>query len=126
MTPQEKNVFSKLFTKTELGSHNVELGLIDDINKVKIEANKSEDAAVSEISKALGYLNSSVKLLDKAILNSKEVLAQIDKAKVMAKDLGIELPNNIEAPYKYYQDSIKSYDVMKNTISGFSSKINSI
>lgn len=126
MTPQEKNVFGKLFTKTELGSHNVELGLIDDINKVKIEANKSEDAAVSEISKALGYLDNSVKLLDKAILNSKEVLAQIDKAKVMAKDLGIELPNNIEAPYKYYQDSIKSYDVMKNTISGFSSKINSI
>jgi hypothetical protein len=120
-----KNVGNKLF-KVELENHNVELGLIDDINKVKIEANKSEDAAVSEISKALGYLDSSVKLLDKAILNSKEVLAQIDKAKVMAKDLGIELPNNIEAPYKYYQDSIKSYDVMKNTISGFSSKINSI
>ena len=120
-----KNIGNKLF-KVELENHNVELGLIDDINKVKIEANKSEDAAVSEISKALGYLDSSVKLLDKAILNSKEVLSQIDKAKVMAKDLGIELPNNIEAPYKYYQDSIKSYDVMKNTISGFSSKINSI
>lgn len=122
MTPELKKIGNKLF----LGTQKVELGLIDDINKIKIEANKAEDSAVSEISKALGYLDSSVKLLDKAILNSKEVLAQIDKAKVMAKDLGIELPNNIEAPYKYYQDSIKSYDVMKNTISGFSSKINSI
>lgn len=122
MTPELKKIGNKLF----LGTQKVELGLIDDINKIKIEANKAEDSAVSEISKALGYLDSSIKLLDKAILNSKEVLAQIDKAKVMAKDLGIELPNNIEAPYKYYQDSIKSYDVMKNTISGFSSKINSI
>ena len=120
-----KSVGNKLF-KTELESHKVELGLIDDIRKIEIEANKAEDSAVSEISKALGSLDSGIKLLDKAILNSKEVLAQIDKAKVMAKDLGVELPNNIDASYKYYQDSIKSYDVMKNTISGFSSKINSI
>ena len=33
MTPQEKNVFGKLFTKTELGSHKIELGLIQDLNK---------------------------------------------------------------------------------------------
>ena len=31
MTPQEKNVFGKLFTKTELGKHEIELGLLDDI-----------------------------------------------------------------------------------------------
>ena len=120
-----KNVGNKLF-KTELATQKIELGLVDDINKIKIEANKSEDSAVSEISKALGFLDNGNKLLDKAILNSKEVLTQIDKAKVMAKDLGVELPSNIDASYKYYQESIKSYDVMKNTISGFSSKINSI
>jgi hypothetical protein len=122
MTPELKKISNKLF----LGTQKVELALIDDINKIKIEANKSEDSAISEISKALGSLDNGIKLLDKAILNSKEVLSQIDKAKVMAKDLGVELPNNIDASYKYYQESIKSYDVMKNTISGFSSKINSI
>ena len=120
-----KNVANKLF-KVELESHKVELGLIDDIDKTKIEANKAEDSAVSEISKALASLGNGIKLLDKAILNSKEVLSQIDKAKIMAKDLGIDLPSNIDASYKYYQDSIKSYDVMKNTISTFDSKINSI
>ena len=120
-----KSIGNKLF-KTELATQKIELGLVDDINKIKIEANKSEDSAVSEISKALGFLDNGNKLLDKAILNSKEVLTQIDKAKVMAKDLGVELPSNIDASYKYYQESIKSYDVMKNTISGFSSKINSI
>jgi hypothetical protein len=120
-----KNVANKLF-KVELESHKVELGLIDDIKKIEIEANKAEDSAVSEISKALASLGNGIKLLDKAILNSKEVLSQIDKAKIMAKDLGIDLPSNIDASYKYYQDSIKSYDVMKNTISTFDSKINSI
>ena len=34
MTPQEKNVFGKLFTKTELGTHKIDLAAIDDINKI--------------------------------------------------------------------------------------------
>ena len=33
MTPQEKNVFGKLFAKTELGTHKIDLALIDDIDK---------------------------------------------------------------------------------------------
>lgn len=120
-----KNVGKKLF-KTELATQKVELSLVDDINKIKIEANKSEDYAISEISKSLSSLENGFKLLDKAILNSKEVLSQIDKAKVISKDLGVELPSNIESSYKYYQENIKSFDVMKNTISGFISKIKSI
>lgn len=125
MTANEKKMFSKLF-KTELGTHKVDLALIDDIRKIEIEANNSEDIAISEISKALSSLDNGNKLLDKAILNSKNVINQIDKAKLLAKDLGIALPNNIDTSYKFYQESIKSYNVMKNTISSFSTKINSI
>lgn len=39
MTPQEKNVFGKLSTKTELGSQKVELALADDI-KAEIQKYK--------------------------------------------------------------------------------------
>jgi hypothetical protein len=126
MTPQEKNVFGKLFTKTELGTHKLELALIDDIDKTKIEANNSEDVAISEISKALSSLDNANKLLDKAILNSKNVIDQIDKAKILAKDLGIPLPNNIDSANKYYQENIKSFNTIKSNISAFSSKIKSI
>lgn len=126
MTPQEKNVFGKLSTKTELGSHKVDLSLVDDINKTKIEANNSEDIAVSEVSKALSSLDNANKLFDKAISNSKNVIDQIDKAKVLAKDLGVSLPNNIDASYKFYQENIKSFNAIKSTISAFSSKVKSI
>ncbi len=33
MTPQEKNVFSKLFAKTELATHKIELALLDNLKK---------------------------------------------------------------------------------------------
>jgi hypothetical protein len=126
MTPEVTKIGNKLFDKVELASQRIELGLIDDINKLKIEANNIEDSAVSEIKKSISILDNASNILDKAILSSKSVIDQIDKAKIMAKELGIDLPNNIDASYKYYQDSIKSYTLMKNTISSFSTKINSI
>ena len=49
MTPQEKNVFGKLFTKTELGSHNVKLGLLQDTEKAITEYFNSTDTANSKI-----------------------------------------------------------------------------
>jgi hypothetical protein len=35
MTPQEKNVFGKLFTKTELGTHKIDLALSDDVREAE-------------------------------------------------------------------------------------------
>jgi hypothetical protein len=121
----EKLVFSQLF-KTELATQKVELGLVDDINKSRIETDKIEDSAIAEITKAISILDNGSKILDKSILSAKSVIDQIDKAKIMAKDLGIALPPNLDTTYKYYQDSIKSYNLMKSTISSFSSKIDSI
>ena len=126
MTPEVTKIGNKLFDKVELASQRIELGLIDDINKLKIEANNIEDSAVSEIKKSISILDNASNILDKAILSSKSVIDQIDKAKIMAKELGIDLPNNIDASYKYYQDNIKLYTLMKNTISSFNTKINSI
>jgi hypothetical protein len=126
MTPEVTKIGNKLFDKVELASQRIDLGLIDDINKLKIEANNIEDSAVSEIKKSISILDNASNILDKAILSSKSVIDQIDKAKIMAKELGIDLPNNIDASYKYYQDNIKLYTLMKNTISSFNTKINSI
>ena len=41
MTPQEKNVFGKLFAKTELGTHKIDLALVDEF-KTTISALGSE------------------------------------------------------------------------------------
>jgi hypothetical protein len=120
-----KTVYSKLF-KTELASQKVELGLVDDINKSRLENDNVENSLIDEVTKGINALDNSVKVIDKAILSSKNVMEQIDKAKIIAKDLGVDLPSNIDNTYKYYQESIKKYTLMKNTISSFSSKIKSI
>lgn len=122
----EKLVNKALFEKTELSTQKVELSIIEEITKARVEANKIEDSAIAEIEKAVSILDNGSKILDKAILSSKSVVDQIEKAKVMSKDLGIELPSNYDGFSKYYQESMKSYTLMKNTISSFSSKINSI
>ena len=122
----EKIVMNALFGKTELASQKIELSIIEEITKARVEANKIEDSAIGEVTKAVSILDEGSKILDKAILACKSVVDQIDKAKVMSKELGIELPSNYDAFSKYYQDNIKSYTLMKSTISTFSSKVKSI
>lgn len=123
----KQEVFSKITEMSkEYEARRVELGLVDDINKFRDTALKSEDVAVAELSKGLNVLNNSVKLFDKAISDAKIVIDNIDKAKQMAKDLGLELPNNIETQYKYYVESIKSFDTIKGIVSSFESKVNTI
>jgi len=120
-----KSIGNKLF-KTELATQKVELGLVDDINKARLENDNVENSLIDEITKGVNVLENGTKIIDKAILSSKNVIEQIDKARVMAKDLGIDLPTNLDSSYKYYQESIKKYTLMKNTISAFSSKVKSI
>ena len=122
----EKIVMNALFGKTELKSTKVELGLLDDINKARIETDNIENSLIDEITKAVNVLENGNKIIDKAILSSKNVIENIDKSRVLAKELGVEIPKNYENFYKYYQDSIKAYSLMKNTIISFSSKIKSI
>jgi hypothetical protein len=125
----EKNVMiekiKSLIEKSELKNQKVDLGLIDDINKLKIAANNSEDSSFNELKKGISILENSIKMFDSAINTSKQVLEGIDKAKIMAKELGIDLPNNIDASYKYYQDSIKIINSIKNDINSFKSKVSS-
>lgn len=125
----EKNVIiekiKSLIEKSELKNQKIELGLIDDINKLKIAANNSEDSSINELKKGISILENSIKMFDSAINASKQVLEGIDKAKIMAKELGVDLPNNIDASYKYYQGSIKMITSIKNDINNFKSKVSS-
>ena len=125
MNPEIIKIGNKLF-KTELATQKVELGLVDDINKARLEHDNVENSLIDELTKGVNILENGTKIIDKTILTSKNVIEQIDKARVMAKDLGVDLPKNLDYFYKYYQESIKKYTLMKNTISAFSSKIKSI
>jgi uncharacterized coiled-coil DUF342 family protein len=105
-----KTVYEKLFTeKVELAKHEVELGLMDDINKLKSTliaewkshtskrdswgANASKLlAAVGEQERSGLVLKKEVDLFDKKLL---DISSQITKLRNQAESLGLQLPQDV-------------------------------
>ena len=67
MTPQEKNVFGKLFTKTELESHKVDLAIQDKLN---VELN-NYSKLISKSNKELDNYYVNIRSLEKLISQLK-------------------------------------------------------
>jgi len=116
----QKSIYNKLFKEeVQLESHKVELALIDDIKKLQVTANKTEDSALSELKKALSILQNASKSYLAARDNANLVIKEIDKARAMSKQLGVELPSNIEGIANYYGKSIGENLQMSNRINQF-------
>ena len=125
MTPQEKQVFNKLF-KTELGTHKLELALVDDL-KTTLNSLDNQIFIDDEIYSKSVKISSDLEILKKqaqerVIENDKVVqssfkkiqLAEkfISQAERVSKELGIDvkaLPNynQIIASKNKLQDNIK-------------------
>jgi hypothetical protein len=119
-----KTIYDKLFTeKVELAKHEVELSLVDDVKKLQVVANNSHDKAINELKKAASVLDSSNTFFTNTIKDSRVVLENIDKARLMAKDLGVQLPSNIDSLYKYYDTQIKDSELYIKDINQFKSKL---
>ncbi len=107
MTPQEKNVFGKLFTKTELGKHEVELASYQDVIK-EFDTIVSKDKTISDM--LLNSLNDAGNKYN-AIYN--EYITNLKKAeslKVEIENLGLKSPQDLE-------NLIKSNKVVSNDVS---------
>ena len=101
MTPQEKNVFGKLFTKTELGTQKVELASVKELEKY-LSDGKNQIAEIEKqgviLTKKLGEaINERRKFQDmvKSLKTLSYVGAKeaVDEFKVKAKDLGVDISN---------------------------------
>ena len=118
-----KTVYNKLFTeKVELAKHEVDLALVDDIQKLQVTANKSEENALAEYKKGISTLQNAAKLYLAARDNANLVVKEITKAQVMSNELGIKLPNNIVALENYYGKSIGTNYQMQAKINDFVNK----
>ncbi len=118
-----KTVYNKLFKEeTQLAKHEVDLALVDDIQKLQVTANKSEENALAEYKKGLSTLQNAAKLYLAARDNANLVLKEITKAQVMSNELGIKLPNNIVALENYYGKSIGTNYQMQAKINDFVNK----
>jgi hypothetical protein len=94
MTPQEKNVFGKLFTKTELGTHKVDLALFDDIKKAVLTAKDLKEKIESNFTLANGGL--------RAVADFEKFYGS---AVSKANELGVDIPKEIVG----LTDLVKSY-----------------
>lgn len=109
MTPQEKNVFGKLSTKTELNSQRIELARIsvDEIRKsyeaVQTARNEST-ASLRKATEAATSIESSAKSLS---VKSNEFLKNYEVFMNDVKALGLEIPANLQGLNKVVNDDVK-------------------
>lgn len=109
MTPQEKNVFGKLSTKTELSSQRIELARIsvDEIRKsyeaVQTARNEST-ASLRKATEAATAIEASAKSLS---VKSGEFLKNYEVFMNDVKALGLEIPANLQGLNKVVNDDVK-------------------
>ena len=109
MTPQEKNVFGKLSTKTELNSQRIELARIsvDEIKKsyetVQTARNEST-ASLRKATEAATAIEASAKSLS---VKSGEFLKNYEVFMNDVKALGLEIPANLQGLNKIVNEDVK-------------------
>jgi hypothetical protein len=95
MTPQEKNVFGKLFTKTELASQKIELAVTDDIKKLITEANNLKNQYNGAATAAVNNLKEAKRLAGNWRDNLSQANNLIINLTQKANELGIDIPKEV-------------------------------
>ena len=113
----EKLVFSKLFPKTELETHKVDLALTDDFKSIFDKSNSEQESIGQNLIKALSKAETDYKQNLQNLQNAKKIG---DDLSSKAKDLGIDLPKEyvkateeLRAMYKKIVDLNKTFNSIK-------------
>jgi hypothetical protein len=98
----KKTIYSKLFTeKVELAKHEVELGSIDDLNKVLEEIKGSgRNVAATGRKSVSALVNTTLPIIDTTRKKIEQARKDYDLISKQAKDLGIEIPPNVTVNLK--------------------------
>jgi hypothetical protein len=100
--------------KTELKAEKVELGLVDDIEKIYGEvinnASKADKAKNNAIESIRTLKGEAVKVKQ----DSAEGLKKIEQFKKAAKELGIEYPSRIKGLEKQFEDTFKDMETTQS------------
>ena len=93
-----KTIYDKLFTeKVELAKHEVELGLIDDIQKEYTKYAKSQLAGNSQTDAVSQAAKKAINSYEQAIKDYGLIIQQINFVKKQATDLGVALPASVNS-----------------------------
>ena len=113
----EKEITEKVMTK--LASEKVELGLIDDFNKLSSKAINSGTDAGGDIQDWANKLPKLVSALKNSQKDQKAVIELGNKIKKQAKDLGIPLPNKIDKEIKGAEQWFKEIETIVKKAQSF-------
>ena len=97
-----KTVYNKLFTeKVELAKHEVELGSIDNLNKVLEEIKGAgRNVAATGRKSVSALVNTTLPIIDTTRKKIEQARKDYDLISKQAKDLGVEIPANVTANLK--------------------------
>ena len=132
----KKTIYDKLFTeKVELAKHEVELALVDDLNKLVVRMKAIDGALMKSVQKTVNNLSSFAKvqndlkdgymtaLADRDDADSyiKEALILVDKIAKQARELGLN-PNDVKGIKEVVdftaniEDTINSLDINESDV----------
>ena len=99
-----KSVYNKLFSedKVELGKHEVELGLADDLKKLMQEALTNKNKYTAEAFKAVDQIKKAKIIAIDWRTNLQDASKKLNDVIVKAKEIGFDVPKEILA----YQDVV--------------------
>ena len=90
MTPQEKNVFGKLFTKTELGTHKIDLALIDDLTKSLNKSKASYKEFNDSFQKFVDFRRLVILEGEQYSKDANQMINLYENVSKQAKELGLD------------------------------------
>lgn len=97
-----KTVYNKLFKEeTQLAKHEVELGSIDNLNKVLEEIKGAgRNVAATGRKSVSALVNTTLPIIDTTRKKIEQARKDYDLISKQAKDLGVEIPANLTANLK--------------------------
>jgi hypothetical protein len=93
--------------KTELGTHEVNLALADDVKKAYNEAIASRKKAFDIMQKIKADTATALKQLNDIKATNQKALPIFDKYEAAAKELGLPLPAEVKQQKENIQDGLK-------------------
>ena len=102
------DIFKKIEDKTELASHEVNLGLIDDFNKMSesyFQQGSKFESKVQKIEAFIKEMQTEFIALQKI---SSTIDSEYQKVRKLSLDLGVDVPVNVENNYKRVLASLKN------------------
>lgn len=92
----KKEILEKMYSGVvKLSEQKIELGLVDDYNAIHKKSNESYDKYVTLMTSAKGFIQDALTSAKLTETQLKEEVTIYDNLVKMAKELGVDLPNNI-------------------------------